>query len=106
MSLRLYYSASCAYCKNFCQQLAALPELNKQFRFINVATTNTGVTSVPTLVVNSQAFVGRDAFLWLQQQAQAAAGPTCYDLSDQSGLVFTAIGDDGTTSRTQPFCHL
>ena len=107
MAYKLYYSTSCAYCRNFCKQLAAMPELNSQFRFIDVATIRTGGMSVPMLLADNQQYVGRDAFVWLQQRVQQAAGPQCYDLSgDQNGVVFTGIGEHGTSSRADAFCHL
>lgn len=106
----LYYSLQCRYSKALCQQLAALPQVNQQFRYIDVASIPQNgqlPSAVPTLVSQGRAYVGPDAFKWVQLQVQATAGPQCYDVCDPcGGMQFSDIGDSGSTHRTQPFCHL
>ena len=96
MSYTLWYSNRCQYCASFCQMLAAHPELAAQFRFVDAARVADRQLSVPMLVVGQQAYVGRDAFAWLQQMTQDAGGPQCFDLSDSGGVEYTEIGGPAT----------
>jgi len=109
MAYTLYYSKSCRYCNEFCTLLAPHQGLCQQFRFIDAARVPNKGMSVPMLVVNNQAIVGRDAFTWLRQMTMVADGPQCYDVCDSGGgLEFTDI--DGTTpgvgSRSKSYCGI
>lgn len=74
----LFFSQQCPHCKKFIEQMKTNPELVKQVKGIDVATSRVPpqVTSVPSVLLNgSQLLVDKQAFEWLNKNAAPELGP-------------------------------